>query len=156
MSVHYISFSYIERGPNSRASLTIKLLFNQVQVLYLFHCPHRSGILQCHASGPVSVTKVSVVTNTLRYVPRAVAYPSSVGGMVYAKDDAPQPSDRAAVWVGMCLCKSFLRWVVCDLAHNLTKFAWSGEIGRAFPADVQKWIVDEGEGEGGAARAMGT
>ena len=68
---------------------------------------------------------------------------------MYAKDDAPQPSDRAAVWVGMYLCKSFLRWVVCDLAHNLTKFAWSGEIGRAFPADVQKWIVDEGEGEGG-------
>ena len=83
------------------------------------------------------------------YVPRAVAYPFSVGGMVYAKDDAPQPSDRAAVWVGMYLCKSFLRWVVCDLAHNLTEFAWSGEFGRAFPADVQKWIVDEGEGEGG-------
>ena len=71
------------------------------------------------------------------------------GGMVYAKDDAPQPSDRAAVWVGMYLCKSFLRWVVCDLAHNLTEFAWSGEFGRAFPADVQKWLVYEGEGEGG-------
>ena len=83
------------------------------------------------------------------YVPRAVAYPFSVGGMVYAKDDAPQPSDKAAVWMGMYLCSDSLRWMVCDLAHNLTKFAWSGEIGRAFPADVQKWIVDEGEGEGG-------
>ena len=67
---------------------------------------------------------------------------------MYAKDDSPGPSDRAAVWVGTYLCSSCLRWVVCDLAHNATVFAGSGEKGRALPADVQKWIVYEGDSEG--------
>ena len=88
------------------------------------------------------------------YVPRAAAYPLSVGGMVYAKDDAPQPSD-SAVWVGIYLCRFSLRWVVCDLAaalahaHKAMVFAESVDTGRACPADVQKWLVYEGEGEGG-------
>ena len=61
-----------------------------------------------------------------------------------------------AVWVGIYLCRYSLRWVVCDLAHNLTEFAWSGEFGRACPADVQKWIVYEGEGKVTKGSAMDT